>query len=53
MKMILKPKHFDDLDEILEQTLSAHKRAQWEKKEVREAIINIVIKRFKRSFGIL
>ena len=52
MKIILKREHLDELESILDKYLSAHSRAEWDKKEARQIIINLIMTKFKKSLGI-
>ena len=52
MKIILKPEHFEKLYEIINDSLSAHQRAHWEVKEVREVVSKNIINKFKKYLGI-
>ena len=45
-KIILKPAHLEKLKDIMEQSLSAHRRAKWENIEARKTIIKLIIKKF-------
>ena len=52
MKIILKQEHLIELERILDTYLSAHSRAQWDNKEARQIIINLIMTKFKKSLGI-
>tara|TARA_R100000995_G_C3360008_1_gene66994 strand:+ start:166 stop:327 length:162 start_codon:yes stop_codon:yes gene_type:complete len=52
MKIILKPEHFEKLYEIINDSLSAHQRARWEVKDVREVVSKNIINKFKKYLGI-
>tara|TARA_R100000315_G_C5102203_1_gene58562 strand:+ start:247 stop:408 length:162 start_codon:yes stop_codon:yes gene_type:complete len=52
MKIILKPEHFEKLYEIISDSLSAHQRAHWEKREVRDVVAKNIINKFKNYLGI-
>jgi len=51
-KIILKREHIEELEKIVESTLEAHKRAQWDKPKVIEIVTSTIITRFKRLFNI-
>jgi|TARA_Y100001938_G_C7857327_1_gene313816 hypothetical protein len=51
-KIILKREHIEELEKIVESTLEAHKRAQWDKPQVIELVTKSIIKRFKKLFNI-
>ena len=53
MKIILKQEHLDKLENILDTYLSAHSRANWDNKEARQIIINLIMTKFRKSIGIL
>jgi hypothetical protein len=53
MKIILKKEHLIELESILNRYLSAHSRAQWDNKEARQIIINLIMTKFRKSIGIL
>ena len=52
MKIILKQVHLEELEEIIEQSLSTHQRAQWDNKEARMVIVKLIIKKFRNYLGI-
>ncbi len=47
VKEKLSDKHFEALENILDNTLSAHKRAKWELDEARKMIIKVIIKKYR------
>ncbi len=51
-KIILKRERIEELERIVESTLEAHKRAQWDKPQVIELVTKSIIKRFKKLFNI-
>ena len=53
MKIILKQSHLNELESILDKYLLAHSRAEWDKKEARQIIINLIMTKFRKSIGIL
>ena len=53
MKIILKQEHLIELENILDKYLSAHSRAEWDRKEARQIIINLIMTKFRKSIGIL
>jgi len=52
MKILLKQEHLDKLEKILDTYLSAHSRAQWDKAEARQIIINLIMSKFRKTLGI-
>ena len=44
----MKEKHFIELQEYIEETLSAHQRARWDYKAVRRTIAKIIIEKIKK-----
>ena len=44
----MKEKDFIELQEYIEETLSAHQRAQWNNKSVRRTIAKRIIKKIKK-----
>jgi len=52
MKIILKHEHLKKLEDIIEQSLSAHQRAQWNNAEARKVIVKLIISKFKKVLGI-
>jgi len=47
VKEKLSDKHFEALENIMDNTLSAHKRAKWELDEARKMIIKVIIKKYR------
>jgi hypothetical protein len=52
MKILLKREHLEELENILDTYLSAHSRANWDNREARQIIINLIMTKFKKSLGI-
>jgi len=52
MKILLKQEHLDTLEDILDRYLSAHSRANWDNKEARQIIVNLIMTKFRKSLGI-
>ena len=44
----MKNEDLKELKKIINESLSAHQRANWENTEAREIIVNVMIKKFKK-----
>ena len=46
--LIMKEKDYIELQEYIEETLSAHQRAQWDNKSVRRTIAKRIVEKIKK-----
>ena len=53
MKIILKREHFEELENILDKYLLAYSRANWDQKEARQIIINLIVTKFRKVLGVI